>query len=71
MYNEEYRSITPNFGGHKSLNGFGKIKDDIKIDFIFVNKYFSVKKHGIIQERRGDVFVSDHFPVVAKIMFTD
>jgi len=38
------------------------------IDFIFVNDATTVKRHVILDARRGPGYISDHLPVVADIV---
>jgi endonuclease/exonuclease/phosphatase family metal-dependent hydrolase len=52
-----------------TFTGFDIASPTIKIDFIFVNGYYSVSKYKIHIEREGDVFISDHYPVSAKLNF--
>ncbi len=54
-----------NYTGHC----FGTCYEDGKIvDYVFVNDQVSVEKYGIITEQRQDVFLSDHYPVIAKVL---
>lgn len=71
LFDAQYISQTPHFGGYSTFNGFGRIEDGEKIDFIFVNPSFSVIRHGIYPERQGDVFISDHYPVFAELEILD
>ncbi|HLU90191.1 MAG TPA: endonuclease/exonuclease/phosphatase family protein [Cyclobacteriaceae bacterium] len=41
------------------------------IDYIFVNEGFTVASYRIDRIMEGDVFISDHWPVVAKLSFTE
>ncbi|WP_430811914.1 MULTISPECIES: endonuclease/exonuclease/phosphatase family protein [unclassified Carboxylicivirga] len=60
------RPYNSNYTGHC----FGKCFEDGKIvDYIFVNDQVSVLKYGVLTEQRQDVFLSDHYPVIAKILF--
>lgn len=60
-------SENPHFGGTSTFNGFGKTAVKRKIDFIFTGGGLKVKKHGIYEIMEQDVFISDHWPVYARI----
>lgn len=63
-------SKTPHFGPNASFNGFDFSKiPEKRIDFIFVNDYFSVLKHAILNNHYSKKYPSDHFPVIAEIKF--
>jgi len=40
-----------------------------RIDYVFVNEGFKVKKHAILAEVWSGIFPSDHFPVLATLHF--
>lgn len=70
LYDAQFISSAPHFGGMNSFNGFGKTKEpDRKIDFIFVNDKVTVNSHGIITDKFNGLYPSDHFPVLAEIVF--
>lgn len=54
-----------------TFNGFGKNKDNVIIDHILVNEGFSSVYYKILYEKENDRFISDHFPVLSKITFTN
>lgn len=63
-------SRTENVGGNITFNGFGKdIQPDNKIDFIFVNDKVEVLNHMIDTTTFNDLYPSDHYPVIAEILF--
>lgn len=63
-------SQTPHFGPEASFNGFNFAEVPTRrIDFIFVNNYFTVLRHAILNNHYGLKYPSDHFPVVAEIKF--
>jgi len=69
LFDAQYISATPHFGGMNSFNGFGKIEEpDRKIDFIFVNDKVLVFTHGIIKDKINGLYSSDHFPVLAVVL---
>jgi endonuclease/exonuclease/phosphatase family metal-dependent hydrolase len=50
--------------------GFGQdFKEDMIIDYIFVNEALNVHKHLIITDNKNGRYPSDHLPVVAEISF--
>ena len=52
-------------GGEQTYNAFGKNQSNTIIDHIFCNQSFQVLKHYFLPVKKDDVFISDHFPVVA------
>ena len=54
-----------------TYHGYGKVKKNCKIDYIFTNEATSLKENSlkIHDDKDGDVWLSDHFPisVVAEI----
>ena len=68
LFDAQFISAAPHYGGMNSFNGFGKTEEpDRKIDFIFVNDKITVSSHGIITDRFNGLFPSDHFPIQAAI----
>ena len=47
-----------------------KSREGHPIDYIFVNAHFQVDAYRVDRIVDGDVFISDHWPVVSKISFT-
>ncbi|MBU1113585.1 MAG: endonuclease/exonuclease/phosphatase family protein, partial [Bacteroidetes bacterium] len=68
--NSEKICLDDPFGPKGSFNDFKDNSPTLKIDFIFVNQFFKTLKCGIINEKPNDKFISDHFPVFAKMEFT-
>ncbi|MBC8182040.1 endonuclease/exonuclease/phosphatase family protein [candidate division KSB1 bacterium] len=66
-----YLSAKNNTGINYTFNGWAKANGSRRIDFIFVNPKLRVQKHSILDIREGDVFISDHFPVLAEIRIKD
>lgn len=66
----ETRKMVPhpysaNYTGHC----FGECYQDGKIvDYVFVNDKVDVEKYGILTEQRINVFLSDHYPVLATLL---
>lgn len=46
-----------------TFNGFGSISVPKKIDYIFVNSYFSVSNYKVHVVKENGVYISDHYPV--------
>ncbi len=60
---------TPYSGPNNSFNGFGNASVYTIIDFVFVTQNIHTLTYDIPQIREGNVFVSDHYPVVSTIGF--
>lgn len=56
-------------GPESTFSGFGTLKEDMIIDYIFVNEAVNVCKHHIITNQKNGRTPSDHLPVVAEISF--
>jgi len=55
--------------GEISYNGFDPDDGGSRIDFVFVNQHFDVVFHSVDEVHEGDVFISDHYPIRAKVTF--
>ncbi len=65
-------SETPHFGPEASFNGFNFSEIPTRrIDFIFVNNYFTVLRHAILNNHYSLKYPSDHFPVLTEIKFVE
>ncbi len=53
-----------------TFNGFGFTEVQPFIDFIFVSPHFQVINSSIDRIKSGDIFISDHWPVVVKLKAT-
>jgi endonuclease/exonuclease/phosphatase family metal-dependent hydrolase len=63
-------SQEPPYGPEGTFNGFNfnsPLKN--RIDYIFVNKGFKVKKYGVLTDSKDQLYFSDHLPVLAKLEF--
>ncbi len=60
-------SETPHHGPAATFTGFEPMPRGDRIDYIFINQLFRVKKHGTLADRFGDRWPSDHFPVFAEL----
>jgi endonuclease/exonuclease/phosphatase family metal-dependent hydrolase len=50
-----------------TFNGFGYVDNQPFIDFIFVSPHFQIISSTIDRVKSGDIFISDHWPVVVKL----
>ena len=60
-------SKTDSTGLDYTFNGFRDEKGERRIDYIFVSKGVAVMKHTTESPKQGDLFISDHWPVIATI----
>ena len=60
-------STTPHAGLDTTWNGFKSAVPGQQIDHIFVGPKIEVRSHQIRDTRRGERFLSDHFPVIADV----
>jgi endonuclease/exonuclease/phosphatase family metal-dependent hydrolase len=65
-----YISHAPHKGGDFTFNGYQADQGKI-IDFIFVSDGIKVKSHRYLNVKKGEVYISDHYPVEAVIQITD
>lgn len=70
-FHDVYSKAAQTYGPDWTFNSFGKtpVEKRKRIDYIFTNKEARVEKYISISEQRGDVFPSDHLPVLAEISF--
>lgn len=52
-----------------TFNGFGKAKSAARIDYIFTDKTIGSSQYQTHQIVRDGVYISDHFPISAKLIF--
>ncbi|WP_338359156.1 endonuclease/exonuclease/phosphatase family protein [Yeosuana marina] len=57
------------YGPDYTFHSFGKVPVEKRerIDYIFISKAVNVSQFVIISEQRGELFPSDHMPLIAKI----
>ncbi|MFV0520897.1 MAG: endonuclease/exonuclease/phosphatase family protein [Mangrovibacterium sp.] len=60
---------TPYTGPETSFNGFGNSSAYTIIDFLFVTRNIHTLTYDIPQIREGNVYISDHYPVISTIGF--
>ena len=64
------RKIAPKTDNHATLNLWGKGKADMVIDYIYVSGFSACPEYHTITEKYGAwKFVSDHYPIYAKLIF--
>ena len=62
-------STFPVTGNPDTYNQFKVKKGISRLDYIFVNGYLDVLNYKTFQISKGDVFISDHYPVMAELKF--
>jgi len=69
-FSDAYKISTfPVTEADNTLNNF-KVKEGIKrVDYIFVNGYLDVLNFKTYKITNGDMFISDHYPVMAELKF--
>ncbi|WP_316803935.1 endonuclease/exonuclease/phosphatase family protein [Pedobacter nototheniae] len=63
-------TVEPPYGPTGTFNNFNfnsELKD--KIDYVFVNKGFSVQKFAVLTDSKDQRYYSDHLPVLVKLFF--
>ena len=64
------RKIAPKTDNHATLNLWGKGKADMVIDYIYVSGFSACPEYHTVNEKYGQwKFISDHYPVYAKLIF--
>ncbi len=63
-YNAEQAYTGPN----SSFNGFGK-PQDVVIDYLFVSSDVHTYTYDILRIKKGEIYISDHYPIMCKIGF--
>ncbi|MDZ7606564.1 MAG: endonuclease/exonuclease/phosphatase family protein [Cyclobacteriaceae bacterium] len=62
-------TMKPHKGGEVTYNGYKDDQGKI-IDFIFVSDGINVKSHRYMNLKKGEVYISDHYPVEVEIEIT-
>lgn len=65
-------AVTPiKYGPVQTFQGFGRtpLEEQDRIDYIFVKNRVSVLEYRVIDDRRGEHYISDHYPVVVKVSY--
>lgn len=64
------RKIAPKTDNHATLNLWGKGKADMVIDYIYVSGFSACPEYHTVNEKYGQwKYISDHYPVYAKLIF--
>ncbi len=50
-----------------TFHDYGRRVPNIKIDFIFGSEKFTCMKHSLWTDRKGDMYLSDHYPVCIEV----
>jgi len=67
LRNARHHSHLPHAGGENTFNGWGKTPQPAPIDFILLGPGFRVQQHAYLPIMEKDVYVSDHWPVLARV----
>lgn len=64
------RKIAPKTDNAATFNNWGKAKSDMVIDYIYVSGFSACPEYHTINEKYGDwKYISDHYPIYAKLIF--
>lgn len=64
------RKIADKTDNHNTFNGWGKAKEDNIIDYIYVSGFSSCPEYQTVTTRYDNrKFVSDHYPIFARLIF--
>lgn len=69
LQNTQLISIEPDIGADSTFNAFRQDTEPRVIDYIFANSHFNVISYGVDTIVRDGVFISDHWPVTAVLVF--
>jgi endonuclease/exonuclease/phosphatase family metal-dependent hydrolase len=70
MFDAYQASKAPPYGPAGTFNGFHLDKAPTeRIDYVFVDRHFDVLKYGALSDSLDQRYPSDHFPVVARVVF--
>jgi endonuclease/exonuclease/phosphatase family metal-dependent hydrolase len=69
--NDTFRVKHPDETNIGTFNGFGKKENGTKIDAVLINDQWKVEDAEIIRTHDGDRYPSDHYPVTAKVSFSE
>lgn len=70
LTNAQYISQMPVAGADDTFNAFRDDTQPRVIDYIFVDDHFEVVNFGVDRVKDGEIFISDHWPVWARIKFS-
>jgi endonuclease/exonuclease/phosphatase family metal-dependent hydrolase len=70
LMDSKERSEEPPYGPEGTFNSFNfKAKLQNRIDYVFVNNGFKVKKYGVLTDSKDLRYPSDHLPVLVRLYF--
>ncbi len=69
MWDTRYLPIESKDTNHQTFNGFDPETPEIVIDHIFTNGFFDIKSFTTHQVIKNNVFISDHYPIMAEFVF--
>jgi endonuclease/exonuclease/phosphatase family metal-dependent hydrolase len=70
LQNAELIAQQPVINAASTFNAFRHDTQPRVIDYIFVNNHFQVKSYQVDEVVENDIFISDHWPVWAKVQFS-
>ena len=64
------RKVADKTDNHSTYNGWGKVKENNIIDYIYFSGFSSCPEYHTVTEKYADrKFVSDHYPICARLIF--
>ena len=64
------RKIARKTDNNPTFNGWGKAKSDMVIDYVYVSGFSACPEYHTVNEKYGQwKYISDHYPVYAKLIF--
>jgi endonuclease/exonuclease/phosphatase family metal-dependent hydrolase len=54
-----------------TFNGFGSEKNPKRIDMVFYNEGWKADSYKVMKIKEGEMFVSDHWPIVVELNLKD
>lgn len=68
---DSYTVALKKYGPEQTFQGFGHtpIEEQSRIDYIFVKNDISVLEYRVIDDRRGEQYISDHYPILVKASY--
>ncbi|MCG8582364.1 MAG: endonuclease/exonuclease/phosphatase family protein [Bacteroidales bacterium] len=69
LWDTRYLPIEKKGVNFQTFNGFNHETPDIIIDHIFTNGFLDVRTFSTYQIIKDDVFISDHYPIMAEFVF--
>ncbi|MCU4156455.1 endonuclease/exonuclease/phosphatase family protein [Carboxylicivirga sp. A043] len=69
LWDTRYLPIENDEANFQTFNGFKHETPEVVIDHIFTNGFFDVKSFSTHHVIKNDVFISDHYPIMAQLDF--